>query len=67
VGAYSPDLRSCFLIPIAEVSGRRAIHLRLDPTRNHQSQGIKWARDYELAAVIRRLRLRSGEAGAVKG
>jgi len=52
VGAYSPDLRSCFLIPIAEVAGRRAIHLRLDPARNNQAQGIKWARDYDFATVL---------------
>jgi hypothetical protein len=67
VGAYSPELRSCFLIPIAEVSGRRAIHLRLDPTRNHQTQGIKWARDYELPEVIRRLRLGSEQTGTSSG
>jgi hypothetical protein len=57
IGAYSPALRSCFLIPISELSARRALHLRLDPTRNHQAQNIKWAHDYELGAVVRRLRL----------
>ncbi len=35
---------------------RSAIHLRLEPTRNNQEQGIKWARDYELASGIERLR-----------
>jgi hypothetical protein len=48
IAAYSPDLHRCFLIPISEASGRRALHLRLDPTRNNQAQRIKWAQDYEL-------------------
>jgi hypothetical protein len=54
--AYSPELHKCFLLPIAEVAGRRAIHLRLSPPRNHQAEGIVWARDYELADAIARLR-----------
>jgi hypothetical protein len=57
VAAYSPELNRCFLIPISEVSGRRGIHLRLDPTRNNQVEGVRWADDYELEAVIRRHRL----------
>jgi hypothetical protein len=61
IAAYSPAIHRCFLIPIYEISGRRAIHLRLDPTRNNQAQGIKWARDYELASMIDRLRLRVPE------
>jgi hypothetical protein len=32
------------------------MHLRLDPARNNQSQGIKWARDYEYEPVITRMR-----------
>ncbi|MCW3019810.1 MAG: hypothetical protein JWN10_2118 [Solirubrobacterales bacterium] len=56
IAAYSPELHRGFLIPISEVSGRRAIHLRLNPTKNNQAQGIKWARDYELALGIERLR-----------
>jgi len=56
IAAYSPELHRGFLVPIGEASGRRGIHLRLDPTRNNQAQGIKWARDYELAPAIGRLR-----------
>ncbi len=56
IAAYSPELHRGFLIPIEEACGRRAIHLRLDPTRNNQARGIKWARDYELASAIGRLR-----------
>jgi hypothetical protein len=58
IAAYSPELHRGFLIPISEASGRRAIRLRLEPTKNNQPQGIKWARDYELAPGIERLRPR---------
>jgi hypothetical protein len=54
IGAYSPDLQRSFLIPISEASGRRALHLRLDPPKNNQSEGIRWARDYELASRLAR-------------
>ncbi|TMK25315.1 MAG: hypothetical protein E6G62_05650 [Actinobacteria bacterium] len=52
VGVYSLHLSRCFLLPIAEVEGRRGIHLRLDPTKNNQADRIKWARDYEFPAVM---------------
>jgi hypothetical protein len=56
IAAYAPALRSCFLIPIAEASGRREMRLRLDRPRNNQAQGIRWACDYELKSVLPRLR-----------
>jgi PD-(D/E)XK endonuclease len=62
VAAYSPELHRCFLIPIGEASGRRAFYLRLAPTRNNQAQGIKWARDYDFATGIDRLRTTQGHA-----
>ncbi len=52
IAAYSPELNSCFLIPISEVAGRSAIHLRLDPTRNNQAQRIRWASDYNFKAML---------------
>ncbi len=55
IAAYSPELRQCFLVPMSEAADRRAIHLRLDPTKNNQARGIKWARDYEFEATIDRL------------
>jgi len=55
IGAYSPELRRCFLVPIDEVPNRNAMHLRLDPTKNNQADRIKWARDYEFDAIIARL------------
>jgi PD-(D/E)XK endonuclease len=56
IAAYSIALRRCFLIPIAEASGRRALHLRLDRARNNQARGIRWASDFEFAIMIERLR-----------
>jgi len=64
IAAYSGDLHRSFLIPISEATGRRAIHLRLDPTKNNQAQGIKWARDYDLASMIDTLRSRNRVEGA---
>lgn len=56
VGAYSAELKRCFLLPIAEVQGMRGVHLRLDPSGNNQARGVRWANDYELEPMIRRLR-----------
>jgi hypothetical protein len=53
VAAYSPALNRCFLVPIREVSGRRAMYLRLDPTKNNQCTGIRWAESYAFEAMIR--------------
>lgn len=59
VGAYSPDLNRCFLIPISEVSGRRGVHLRVEPAMNNQLEGIRWAEDYDFDAMIRGQHLKS--------
>jgi hypothetical protein len=55
VGVYSPELGRCFLIPIADVAGRTAMHLRLKPAKNNQAERITWARRYEFGAVIEQL------------
>jgi hypothetical protein len=52
IAAYSSELDRCFLIPIAEVAGGRAINLRVAPTRNNQARGIRWASDYCFAELI---------------
>jgi PD-(D/E)XK endonuclease len=62
VAAYSPHLNRCFLLPVDEIAGRRAIHLRLDPTKNNQAERIKWAHDYEFETVMQRLRQSQLEA-----
>ena len=56
VGIYSAELAQSFLVPIAEISGRRALHLRITPAKNNQLTGVKWARDYALGAMIDRAR-----------
>jgi hypothetical protein len=58
IAAYSPELHRGFLIPIEVASGRRAIYLRLDATKNNQADGVKWACDYEFASAIEQLRSR---------
>jgi PD-(D/E)XK endonuclease len=67
IGVYSAALHRSFLIPIAEATGRQGIHLRIDPARNNQAHGIKWARDYEFEAVITRMRslIRTGGAATL--
>ena len=55
VAVYDRVDRRCFLIPVSEAAGRRAMHLRLDATRNNQASRIKWARDYDFQTAIMRL------------
>jgi hypothetical protein len=54
--AYSTELNRSFLLPIADVAEMRGAYLRLEPTRNNQAEGIKWAGDYELEPMIDKLR-----------
>ena len=57
-GVYSPADDRCYLLPIGHFPQKRAISLRLGPTRNNQHVGIRWAEDYDFAA-------RLGRPGAV--
>jgi hypothetical protein len=67
IGAYSAELKSCFLIPITEVSEGRRVHLRLEPARNNQARRIRWAHEYEFGSMVSqarsRLLCRDGAAG----
>ncbi|MGC4886623.1 group I intron-associated PD-(D/E)XK endonuclease [Micromonospora sp. DT227] len=49
-GVYSAHTGKVYLVPVAEI-GTAQGYLRVDPVRNGQSVGIRWAADYELAAV----------------
>jgi len=60
IAAYSPSLRESFLVPIGEITARRALHLRLDTPRNNQSRRVTWASEYAIAPVLCRLRQASG-------
>jgi len=51
--AYSRDTGQCYFFLFDELSSRSEIRLRLEPTRNNQAKGVKWAKDYELAARLR--------------
>jgi hypothetical protein len=65
--AYSSELKRSFLLPIAEVAGMRGVHLRLEATRNNQAEGIKWAGNYELEPMIRKLRRAPAEPTCAPG
>ena len=56
VATYAPHLNRCFLMTVAQVAGRNAIHLRLDPTKNNQAERVKWAREYDFEKVMQRLK-----------
>ena len=43
---YCPDLSRCYFVPV-EAVGIGSSALRIEPTRNGQSKGVRWARDYE--------------------
>jgi hypothetical protein len=45
----SPELGRCFFAPDPEL---RSIQLRLSPSRNNQSSGVRWADDYELKTSL---------------
>jgi hypothetical protein len=56
IGAFSPELGRCYLLPMSAIKGRRSLHLRLQPTGNKQAERINWAREHELEPVLERLR-----------
>lgn len=44
----------CYLIPFKDC-GKRQQRLRLQPTRNNQTVGVKFAKDYKLEDIIKNL------------
>jgi hypothetical protein len=50
--AYCSDVDQCYFLPMELFGSCTAIQLRLGPTRNNQSLGINWAKDYEFAATL---------------
>ena len=51
-GVYSPELHQVFLVPIDGMP-RTFCQLRLNPSRNGQSKGVRWAWDYLLEATLK--------------
>jgi PD-(D/E)XK endonuclease len=52
--AYCDDTKSCYFFDLDDVA-QYEIRLRLGPTRNNQTKGVKWARDYSFAARMEAL------------
>jgi hypothetical protein len=52
--AFCLGTNACYFLP-AEFASQRQVHLRLGATKNNQQNGVRWARDYEFGATLRRL------------
>lgn len=50
-GVYCPETDGVYLVPV-ECVGRNSGYLRVEPTKNNQAQGIRWASDYEVKAGL---------------
>ena len=46
-GVYAPATNLVYLVPITQAPAR-GCNLRIEPTRNNQVTGVRWAHDYEL-------------------
>lgn len=49
-GLYCPDNGKVYLMPV-EHAGEVQCLLQVEPPRNNQRKGIRWARDYEIGAA----------------
>lgn len=52
IAAYCPQTDAAYLLPYELSVGRAMVILRLEPTRNNQANGVRWAKDYEFAARL---------------
>jgi hypothetical protein len=52
--AYCLATEKCYFLPVA-FTRHREVRLRIGPTLNNQSLGIRWASDYEFAAKLHAL------------
>ena len=48
-GIYCPENDKCYIVPLEAISTNE-ISLRIDPPKNNQLEGIRWAKDYEITA-----------------
>jgi hypothetical protein len=46
---HCPETDEIYAVPVAEAP-KRGVTLRVDPTANSQSEGVRWASDYVLPA-----------------
>jgi hypothetical protein len=49
--AYCPDTGTCYYCGLEDAANHE-LRLRLEPTRNNQARGVRWATDYEFAARL---------------
>jgi len=49
--AYCADTGKCYFCDLHEAC-QNELRLRLEPTRNNQAKGIRWASDYDFAARL---------------
>ena len=49
--AYCAEIDRCYFIPLALMSPRSELWLRLTSTRNNQRLRVKWANDFEFAQL----------------
>jgi prevent-host-death family protein len=65
LAVYCGDLDRCYLLPCSLVAGRRAIYLRVSPSRNAQRACINLASEYEFTGAVAQLEEhQSGTLGA---
>lgn len=46
IAVYERTTDACYYVPSSVWDGRVQVKLRLEPTRNNQGRGIRWAKDY---------------------
>ena len=51
IAAYCAETDRCYLLPVDLVDGHGVLSLRLEPTRNGQKRGIRWADDFEFTRL----------------
>jgi hypothetical protein len=67
IAAYCAELDRCYVLPIGDVAGRQAIHLRLAPASNNQEVAIRYAARYEICGAIAQLGERRAGSAKVGG
>ena len=67
IAAYCPDLNSCYFLPIQEIDGLSAVHLRLSPAANNQQAAIRYAAQFEFRGAIAQLGERLAGSEEVAG
>jgi hypothetical protein len=45
---YCRDTDAVYLVPIKDVGPRTSANLRVEPAKNNQAKGVRWAMDYEV-------------------